>query len=104
MYTCEELKEQFADLFEDDPEYAHVWLQSRFQELYDVATSRSDDERCVAAAEVLADLFGCSDCEEACSVTSNGIVVAHPKTLQSRAAAVCRRLREQAPGLLMRIE
>lgn len=104
MYTCEELKEEFAGLFEDDPEYAHVWLQSRFQELFEDATSRDDDERCVSAAEVLADLVGCPQHEEASTVTSNGIVVAEPKTLQSRAAAVCRRLREQAPGLLMGIE
>lgn len=103
MYTSQELTEQFAVLFDDDPEYAHVWLQGRFHELCEAATSR-DDERCVAAAEVLADLVGCTEYEEACTVATNGIVVAKPKTLQSRAAAVCRRLRGLAPELLMRTE
>lgn len=94
IQSAQQLRDTFDDLFTVDEEKAHTWLLSSLQELLDTAVSREDDQAAVRAAEILCDVAGLSEGENTFTIESNGILNPSPKTLQARAAAVCKRLTE----------
>lgn len=94
IHSADELRVRLADLLDIDEPFAHGWLHARFNELYETALNRSDDQASVQAAEILCDLAGLPEAERAFTIESNGVLRPSPETVQARAAAVCRRLAE----------
>jgi hypothetical protein len=94
IQSAQQLRDMFDDLLTVNEEKAHAWLRAKFQELHDTAVSREDDEATVRAAEILCDLAGLSEAEHTFTIESNGILSPSPKTVQARAAALCKRLAE----------
>lgn len=94
IQSAEQLRNTFDDLLTLDEENAHTWLRARFEELHETAVNCENEQIAVRAAEILCDLAGLSEAEQEFTIGSNGILSPSPKTVQTRAAAVCKRLAE----------